>query len=186
MLHKFRKYIYPVNLIVDLIPSNSKILDLGCGQGDLLKILKNKKKIKFYKGIDPKLKNEFKNKYSELSRLYIEDVIGEISNFECILLIDVMHHIKKNDQNLLIEKIISQLNNGAIFIYKDISNKNYFFANMNKLHDLIYNNEFINYYKVDKLIHFIKNSNNLSYERFYNRIFWYDHEFLIIKKDYSK
>ena len=53
---------------------------------------------------------------------------------------------------------------------------------MNKLHDLIYNREFINYYETDLIIDFIKEEKNISFNRFFHRIFWYDHEFLIIQK----
>ncbi len=182
MLHKFRKYIYPRKKIVELIPNNSKILDLGCGQGDILQILNNKKNIKYYKGIDPKLKNKIESKNSILKPLDIGNVIKEIPQYNCILLIDVLHHIKRDDQKVVIENIINQLNNGTIFIYKDISNRNFFYATMNRLHDFFYNNEIINYYEVDKIINFIKKDKSISYKRFYHRIFWYDHEFLIIKK----
>ena len=182
MLQKLRKYIYPRNIILDLIPTDAKILDLGCGQGDIFELLKNKKNVQYYKGIDPKLKFESINKNFELLTLKIENVITDISKFNCILMIDVLHHIKKNDQKSLIEKIINQLSAGSFLIYKDISNRNKFFSLMNKLHDLIYNREFINYYETDLIIDFIKEEKNISFNRFFHRIFWYDHEFLIIQK----
>ena len=97
MLSKFRKYIYPLDVIVDLVPISSNILDLGCGDGHIVDKLK-KRSFKFYKGIDPKINNETKIGNIRLCKNLIEDVISEVSDYNCILMIDVMHHIKKQHQ----------------------------------------------------------------------------------------
>ena len=181
MLYKLRKYIYPRKIISDFIPNNSNILDLGCGKGDIINELKNKN-FKFYKGIDPKVKFNILKKNIQIIKSDVEGIIDEILYFDCILMIDVMHHIKKKDQDYLIKKIIYQLKKGGIFIYKDISNRNKFFSLMNRLHDLIYNFEIINYYNLNNITKSQKLTKFIEYNRFYHRQFWYDHEFLIIKK----
>ena len=58
MLHKFRKYIYPRNTIINLIPNNSKVLDLGCGKQSIFNVIKIKKNLIQYRGVDPILKFE--------------------------------------------------------------------------------------------------------------------------------
>ena len=184
MLHKFRKYIYPRNTIINLIPNNSKVLDLGCGKQSIYEVIKIKKNLIQYRGVDPILKFKSINNNFELLPLNIEDVLTDIPNFDCILLIDVLHHIKKNDQKSLIEEIISQLKSGSTLIYKDISNRNFFYSFMNRLHDFFYNGELINYYETDQIIDFAKQNKKIFIKRFFHRIFWYDHEFLVIKKKY--
>ena len=181
MLYKLRKYIYPRKIISNFIPDNSKILDLGCGKGDILNELKDKN-FKLYKGIDPKVKFKSLEKNIQIIPSDIRSVIYEISHFDCVLMIDVMHHIKKKDQDQLIKKIISQLKKGGVFIYKDISNRNKFYSFMNRLHDLVYNFELINYYNLDNIIKSQEFAQYIEYNIFYHRLFWYDHEFLIIKK----
>ena len=80
------------------------------------------------------------------------------------------------------KKILNSMKKNSIFIYKDISNRNIIFSIMNRLHDLIYNFENINYFDSKKIISQINEEKN-SYDHFYKRILWFDHEFLIIKSN---
>ena len=41
LLSNLRKFIYPVKIVIDNIPENSNILDIGCGDGHLLKEIPN-------------------------------------------------------------------------------------------------------------------------------------------------
>ena len=97
-------------------------------------------------------------------------------------MIDVMHHILKSEQELIIKQIIHSMKKDCIFIYKDISNRSLFYSFMNAVHDLLYNFEFIKYLDSNIIINLLKKNNNYSYNHFYKRILWYDHEFLIIRK----
>ncbi len=73
------------------------------------------------------------------------------------------------------------MKSGSILIYKDISNKNLFFGLMNRLHDLIYNFQIINYYDSKNIINMIAN-HKFTYNHFNKKKFWYDHEFIIITR----
>ena len=140
------------------------------------------KNFNFYKGIDPKIKYSSITKDTEFSNKKIEDVLDEIKGFDCILMIDVMHHVDKKKQYILISEILKKMSSDSIFIYKDISSKNIYFSFMNKIHDLLYNFEVIHYFNSNKIIKLISNKKKFSYVKFYHRILWYDHEFIIIKK----
>ena len=52
----------------------------------------------------------------------------QIKNYDVILIIDIMHHIKKNLQEKLIQKTLSNMKKDSILIFKDISNRNIFFS----------------------------------------------------------
>ena len=177
----------PFDLLVDLIPNNAKILDLGCGEAYLYKYHLNKKKILQYTGIDISLKNKLINLQSNKVQFYkkpIKSFLKNIKQYNCILLIDVMHHIDiKNQENTVVE-ILNNLNKDSIFIYKDISNRNFLFSLLNRIHDLLYNFQWINYYNSKKIISLAKqNKNNLHIKTFFHRILFYDHEFIIIKRN---
>ena len=176
-----RKLIYPYNTVLKYIPVGAIILDIGCGDSH---IMNDNKKINFisYTGIDPKIKKEFQINNIKILRQTIEENLEKINSFNCVIMIDVMHHIKKNQQKLIINTILRKLSPGAIFIYKDISTRNKFLGAMNFLHDLLYNFNIINYFNSKKIIKIISNDKNFSYKHFYKRILWFDHEFLIIKK----
>jgi len=177
-----RKKIYPHNIIVNNIPQNANILDIGCGSGTILseKILS---KINSYTGIDPKVNKKILNEKIRIYNDSVENILKNISNYDCIIMVDVMHHIKASEQEFIIQKIIESMNKNSIFIYKDISNRNIFYSFMNKMHDLLYNFQVIKYLDSNIIINILKKYNNYSYKHFYKKILWFDHEFLIIKKN---
>jgi asparagine synthase (glutamine-hydrolysing) len=72
----FRQLIYPVNDIVKLIPKNSSILDIGCGNANILNNLKNTNFVN-YTGIDPKLKMIRNGSEKYLLRKSFEDLLPE-------------------------------------------------------------------------------------------------------------
>lgn len=181
MLSKLRKFIYPIDIVLDQIPLNSKILDLGCGNGHLYNEIGEKNFIS-YNGIDPEIKSLIVNKKVKLIKKKVEDVLDEINDFDCVLMIDVMHHIDKKNQKKIFYAITKKLKSKSIFIYKDISNDNFFFSFMNFMHDLVYNFQFINYLSINDILKILKNDGDLSYSIFKKRVFWYDHQFVIVKR----
>ena len=180
MLSKLRKIILPIELITKNIPINSNILDIGCGRNQIYKKI-NMDQMQSYTGLDLMIKDETISKKIKVFNSSWEKFLEEIVNYDVILIIDILHHIKKLDQKILIETTLKNMKNGSTLIYKDISNKNFFFSLMNRLHDLIYNFTIINYYDSDKIISYLRDE-SYRYNYFKKRIFWYDHEFLIIKK----
>ncbi len=185
---EIRKRICPYDIIVKNIPTKQKILDIGCGQFVTLEYIFNNKDFVSYTGIDKKITKREKIKKFDNNNLYlIEDSIEknnlDFSKFDTILMIDVMHHIKKNKQKIIIEKILSGMRVGSTLIYKDISNKNLFKGLANRLHDLLFNLDFIHYYQSKKIVEFAeKNLKIKKIKKFNIQVLWYDHEFLIIHK----
>jgi len=175
-----RKIIYPYDFLIKNIPPNSNILDIGCGNSHILSDYKYLK-MKSYTGIDPKIKKNIIKKKFRILKFKIQEITHEIKDYNCILMIDVMHHLKKQDQEIIFEEITNNMSNNSIFIYKDISNQNKFFGFMNKMHDLFYNFEKINYLESKKIFSILNKNTKLNYVHYYKRVLWYDHEFIIIK-----
>ena len=182
------KKICPFDVIFDNIPKYSKILEIGCGKGVLYRNFLINKKFSFFKGVDIDYNSiNYLNHYNKDNVKFIkkgvQDVFIEINKYNCVLLVDVLHHIKKNYQEEAIRTIIDNLEDGSVFIYKDISNKNKLKGLLNYLHDLILNKDFINYYKTSRIIEYLNQKNGkYKYTHFVIKKFWYDHDFLIIKK----
>ena len=174
-----KKLIYPYEIILNNIPNNAKIIDIGCGDGHLYNDI-DKNKIISYTGIDPKIKKNIKSEKFKIINDNINNITEQVNKYNCIIMIDVMHHLEKDNQENIFKKIIYNMSSETVFIYKDISNRNFFYSNINKLHDLIYNFDFINYYSAENIINVLNNNKSLKYKHFFKRIFWYDHEFFII------
>ena len=185
---EIRKRICPFHEVVNQIPMGKKILDIGCGNGLLYKYFLNNKDYISYTGIDKNLKKLQKLQQKSPNNVYfldkkIEDILEDIINYDCILMIDVMHHVNKKYQKMVIENILKKMNKGSILIYKDISSKNFIKSLINRLHDLIISFQFISYYESSKIINFAKEELKIdSIKRFNIQVLWYDHEFLIINK----
>ena len=185
---EIRKRICPFNLIMNYIPPKQKILDIGCGNSILYQYFLKDNNYISYTGMDKKTKKIDKFKNLNIKKFFfinqsIENSKIDISKYDCILMIDIMHHLKKNHQKRIIEKILLEMKNGSTLIYKDISNQNFFKGLANRLHDLIFNMQFIHYYESKKIIDFARNNLKIKkIKRFNAQVYWYDHEFLIINK----
>ena len=62
--------------------------------------------------------------------------MNNISEYDCIIMIDVMHHIHSKNQEVVMSKLLQNMKEHSTFIYKDMSNRNLFLSFMNILHDL--------------------------------------------------
>ncbi len=180
MLNRLRKFILPIEQITKYIPHDSNILDIGCGDHQILQYI-DISRVKSYTGFDVCVKKSITENNVRIFNSSWNDMLNEIKNYDLILVIDILHHINKNHQKLLIKKTLSNMKSGSILIYKDISNKNLFFGLMNRLHDLIYNFQIINYYDSKNIINMIDN-HKFTYNHFNKKKFWYDHEFIIITR----
>ena len=185
-----RLKICPFNIIDVLIKNNNidNILEVGCGKGAFFRNFIKNTNFKQYVGTDNNAKsiNKLKN-YNNKNTLFcsedIEETINRVRLFDCILLVDVLHHIEKKRQKIIINKIIDNLKPNAFLIYKDISNKNKLKGFINILHDLLLNFDFISYYQSKKIIaHLSKKKDFEIVDHFFIKKYWYDHEFLIIKR----
>ena len=185
---EIRKRICPFHEVANQIPLKKKILDIGCGNGILYKYFLDNKDYISYTGIDKNIKKLQILQQESPSNVFfldrkIEDILEDINNYDCILMIDVMHHINKKYQKMVIEKILINMNKGSILIYKDISSKSFIKSLINRLHDLIISFQHISYYESIEIIKFAKEELKVeNIKKFNIQVLWYDHEFLIINK----
>ena len=184
-LHHFlRKLIFPTTQLISLIPSDSCILDLGCGNGFVFRNIKN---YKSYLGIDINSKKIQKlNIIKKTSSSYFlaGDITKKLSKsmfnkVDKILLIDVVHHVKKYKQLIFLKKILKYAKKKTIFIIKDIDKNKLITSKWNLIHDLIINWCFISYFDFEKMK---KIKGFVIIKEFTIRKILYDHYFLILKK----
>ena len=126
MKKKLRKKIYGFEIIKNFINEDKEysILDLGCGKIPFF--LEFKKDFKKYHGIDLSIND---NAYDNivLQKKSIDQIdIEEMNKYDLILLIDVLHHLKIEVIERLLDKF-SKLNSGKIIIIKDPIDTNLFY-----------------------------------------------------------
>ena len=180
-----RPWICPFDKFIFQIPKNQSIFDVGCGNGAFLFLLATFREPKKLYGVDVSennlsiVKNIFPNtKYNKVNN--ISDWPKE--NFNVITVIDVLHHIKPEEQHEFINKILNKIKPGGTLIIKDMSTKPWYFAIMNTIHDLIFANQLIHYFPFNELIQIIK-KNGFEIKEINSKILlWYSHEWVVAKK----
>lgn len=172
-----RILILPIDKIINEIPFKNikndqkiKILDIGCGYGiNLITIyeyfnFKNKKN--FYGlGIDINKKricfldNIRKNKkIKNLKFLDLNLIDNNINQkFNIVMLIDVLHHLEKKQQDIMLNKIKNLLENDGFLIIKEINDKPLFKFLFNYFHDYFVNKPPLNYLNEKELINKLVN-----------------------------
>jgi 1-acyl-sn-glycerol-3-phosphate acyltransferase len=107
------------------VPKKGHILDIGCGYGYLDYILSWTSKERQIKGVDydeEKISVATHN-FSINDHLSFEAIdalsLTENNKYDCILLMDVLHYLVPEKQQLLLNKISSLLSDGGVFILRD-------------------------------------------------------------------
>ena len=174
----------PVKELVRLVPANANILDLGCGKAI---VLKNLLAFNKYTGIDLNTKNI--NYLSNLNKNNAKFIEGDcikyinksLKEFDCFLLIDVIHHLPVKKQLPFLENLINKMKINDHLIIKDISNKSKVKAYWNIFHDLIVSRQLIPYCDFNILLE-LMDCNKYVYNKFIIKKNMYDHIFIVIKK----
>ena len=167
------------------MPENKSIFDVGCGNGVFLYLLAIFREPKKLYGIDV-----FDNDLSAVKKIFPSvqyDKINNISdwpneNFDVVTVIDVIHHIKPQEQRDFLNKVYDKIKPGGILIIKDMSTKPWYFALINIIHDLVFAKQLIHYFPFRELVLNIE-SNGFEIKETKSKIlFWYSHEWVVAKK----
>lgn len=147
----YRPYICPFDDLLSLIPENQMVLDIGCGAGTFLLLVARYRKPQTLAGLETRssLIDSARSGLSEVSRtipIQLEvyngtDMPQWISDYNCVLLIDVLHHLRPSQQIQFLSNLFSLLKPGAKLIIKDIDAEERFWCIFNKLHDIVVSRE---------------------------------------------
>jgi ubiquinone/menaquinone biosynthesis C-methylase UbiE len=102
--------------LIKNLPKNSKVLDLGCGTGDQLNILK-RFNMDFY-GVDPApgMVEIAKQKFDIQDKIKIgsaQKIPFENNYFDCLIMIEVLRYFDKEDINMALEESFRVLKPGG-------------------------------------------------------------------------
>ena len=110
-----------------LIPSNGKILDIGCGYGFISYMLNLTGENRFITGVDydPEKIEIAKNGFLKNDK--IEFICSDINTFQidrhdAFLFSDVLHYLKEKNQENLLNRCIENLNPGGVILIREADN----------------------------------------------------------------
>jgi cyclopropane fatty-acyl-phospholipid synthase-like methyltransferase len=133
-----------MDVICDCVSQNSSVFDLGCGTGSMLAELIKKCGVKSVGGC------EVSSHLLEAAQLAVLKTLGRpgsfikssrppqnLRDFDCITLIDVLHHIPRKAHEEYLKEVSENMKPGAMLILKDIDASSPLVW-FNRLHDAIF------------------------------------------------
>lgn len=141
---QLRSVVCPMDEVCLSVPARSSVFDLGCGTGAMLLDLIKTRGVKSVGGceISESLLNVARQSVSfELGNfgkfLQASSPPSCIADFDCITLIDVLHHIPKDSQPSYLQHVAKHMKSGALLVLKDIDASNPLVW-FNRLHDAVF------------------------------------------------
>jgi uncharacterized protein len=112
-----------------LIPREGKILDLGCGYGFISTMLFLTGTNRIITGIDYDQEKIAVAQNCYLTNTNLKFVCSDITTYEfdrhdAFLISDVLHYLKEEEQELLLERCIENLNPGGVIVIREADREN--------------------------------------------------------------
>lgn len=190
---RLRCYICPFEELIDRVPVDSRLLDVGCGAGLFLALLASAGRLQSGLGCDvsqPALDQaaRMRERLPEKVARQLSFVQFDPGNplpdglFDVVSMIDVMHHIPSFDQHAALAQAIERVRPGGLFLYKDMARRPFWRAGANRLHDLLVSKEWIHYCPIESVERWAgENHAELIESASYYR-YWYHHEMRVFRR----
>lgn len=189
-LVRYRDSISPFHPIIEHLPQNCSILDIGCGTGIFANMALAEKRAVHVIGTDlnhkalqiaKEIAQNIKGDCPEIEAKFIPDLdaISEYK-FDVISFIDVLHHVKQADRHSFLLKTIGFHNHAGPILIKDMT-PHWFWWPFNFFHDLVLARQIVHPVDFDKINAVLQ---ELGYTRSANSIyrrFWYQHRLVVYK-----
>lgn len=187
---KYRSLICPFISLLEMIQPGDRVADIGCGSGQFLLLAKHFADPSHVYGIEisDRLINNANNLFKkyEAGSYHFETFDGKqfpeaLKEMDIFFLIDVLHHVPKEQQTHFINNLIKCMKPGARLVLKDINAASPL-VYCNKLHDIIFAGEIGNEISFTQAQQ-IMTSNQLTILEEYKRTMYvYPHYCILAKK----
>ena len=187
----FRPFICPFGELIDEVPENAKLADIGCGGGLFLGLLALEKRIESGIGVDVSKaaiaaalemkKNHPRGASIDFKHRSEIDSLPE-GEFDVVSMVDVLHHIPPDEREKAIVRACSGVRPGGIFLYKDMSTRPRWRSWANAFHDLIISAEMTTTQDVEAVVGWCANAGLKVEKKMTRNMLWYGHEMVVFRK----
>lgn len=182
-----RPYVCPIHEILEQIPENARLYDVGCGSGALLYLgvqFRHLSKAcghdvsesaveasKFFSGIEVRLLPE-------------QEPMPSFQGYDVVTLVDVLHHIPPGEQYEFLAEIVHNMDVGSKLLIADIDASRKGGAFLNQLHDLFLAGQWVQPWHPDD-VKFVLEKIGCEIRHFsLHRSLWYPHFIIIAVKSF--
>nr|WP_282449532.1 class I SAM-dependent methyltransferase [Roseibium sp. CAU 1639] len=155
-----RPYVCPFDHLERHIPSDAKVLDVGCGNGALLAILLASERIRQGVGCDVNgdaLASATKaaERTGRGERVTFRQIGGfeELPDdrFDVVTMVDVLHHVPEADRAQAVAQALRRVGPNGLFLFKDMVEKPFLRRLAHNLDDLLFSGEWVRQVKTAAL-----------------------------------
>lgn len=188
LLQIYRPYICPFEDLLAHVPEGADVLDIGCGGGLFLGLVAETARPGRAVGFDSNRAAIETAKKLRVARGSPEFLHLDVAapwpegRFDVVSMIDVMHHIPPAAQGGIFDLVVSRLQPGGVFLYKDINAHDRVRAAANRLHDLVLAQDWVHYLPVARARELAAGA-GLT-EELYRKIdrLWYGHDLHVFRR----
>ncbi len=180
---KYRPRICPFHVLMDYVPVGARVLDIGSGMGLWLLLISRAGILGSGLGIEvhrqlAETANRLASERDSLNFQYNQpDQPWPSGDFDCLTLIDVLHHVPRNGQEEFLARI--KQTGARRVIFKDIDSSAVFGAAMNTLHDLAVSVQIPKYPDPQKVTDTLENMGYTIVASRKIRMLWYPHYYIV-------
>lgn len=182
----WRPRICPFHLLINAVPQDANVLDIGCGTGLLLFLLSHFQRI--YRGVGIEVQRQKIDiakslpwKDNQISFLHVgpQDTWPG-TDIDCVTMVDVLHHIPPQEQKTFLRKI--EQTTAKTIVFKDINPQKIVKAKMNTLHDLVLSNQKPHYQSPQTISGWLRDMGFTDIQVSYPEMLWYSHYLIVARK----
>jgi 2-polyprenyl-3-methyl-5-hydroxy-6-metoxy-1,4-benzoquinol methylase len=184
LLQRLRPFICPFDELLDLVPPESRVLDVGCGAGLFMLLLARFNRIASGEGFDVsqsavaaaqraadsgslRVKPNF-------SVRAIEEGIPH-GDWSCIAIVDVLHHVPPRFQEGFLNEVARALPAGGRLLIKDMVARPRWRSAANRVHDLVMARQWVHHLDPDAVERMMTQAGLRCTHRSHKNLWWYGH-----------
>lgn len=187
---RFRPAICPFDDVFQHVPFEGTGFDIGCGAGFTLFAQAKLRRATDLVGVD--VNQDLATHSTAVLRNAAPDTGFTIlttnscadwptRTFDIVTMIDVLHHIPVEHQLQFVKAAAARVRPGGTLIYKDMSAKPTLHGLANRLHDLIFARQWINYVPIEAIANSLSEIGFTIDARSDRKMLWYSHQMLVVK-----
>jgi 2-polyprenyl-3-methyl-5-hydroxy-6-metoxy-1,4-benzoquinol methylase len=181
----FRPFICPFEELLPLVPTGSRVLDIGCGAGLFLVLLGSQGAIERGLGFDVskpaiELARRIASQLTGRAELEFLEVDAASAwpdgEFDVVSMIDVLHHVEPSRQMNVLSLAASRTRRGGLLLYKDMALTPRWRAWCNQAHDLVMAREWVHHVPFSRVQQHLSSLGMAQVARGSAARYWYAHE----------